>query len=154
MCWSYQGLARLPLRWHASPRVTAVEIDRELAKWREEQTRSCGNVEVVERDATALPFDDARFSSVVCVTMLHHLHDTAAQDRLFAARVVYCDRVECYADRTISAARISPLIHIGDTRTVVDPETLPARLKSAGLDRVDVRTGSRLVFHGYTSKAA
>ena len=44
------------------------------------------------------------------------------------------------------------LIHIGDTRTVVDPETLPARLKSAGLDRVDVRTGSRLVFHGYTAR--
>ena len=46
------------------------------------------------------------------------------------------------------------LIHIGDTRTVVDPETRPARLMSAGLDRVGVRTGSRLVFHGYTSKAA
>ena len=27
------------------------------------------------------------------------------------------------------------MIHIGDSRTVVDPETLPARLKSAGLDR-------------------
>ena len=47
----------------------------------------------------------------------------------------------------------SGLIHLGDTRTVVDPETLPARLTSAGFDRVDVRTGSRLVFRGYTSKA-
>ena len=68
-------------------------------------------------------------------------------------RVVY-DQVECYADRTISDGGTRfRLIHIGDTRTVVDPETLPARLKSAGLDRVDVRTGSRLVFHGYTRKA-
>jgi hypothetical protein len=45
------------------------------------------------------------------------------------------------------------LIHIGDTRKVVDPETLPARLKSAGLDRVEVRAGSRLVFDGYSRKA-
>jgi SAM-dependent methyltransferase len=67
---------------------------------RREQTRSCGNVEVVEGDATALPFDDARFSSVVGVTMLHHLHDAAAQDRLVAnvRRVLRPGGVLCGSD--------------------------------------------------------
>ena len=65
-----------------------------------ERTRSCGNVEVVEGDATALPFDDARFSSVVCMTMLHHLHDAAAQDRLLAEarRVLLPGGVLCGSD--------------------------------------------------------
>jgi len=76
------GLTTLALA-RTAPRVTAVEIDPELARITRDRTRSCGNVEVVEGDATALPFDDARYSSVVCMTMLHHLHDAAAQDRLF-----------------------------------------------------------------------
>ena len=106
------------------------------------------------RGCDCLPFDDARFSSVVCMTMLHHLHDAAAQDRLFAEarRVLLPGGVICGSDNLGRGIRFR-LIHIGDTRTVVDPETLPARLKSAGFDRVDVRTGSRLVFHGYTRKA-
>jgi hypothetical protein len=47
------------------------------------------------------------------------------------------------------------LIHIGDSRTVVDPETLPARLKSAGLDRENTLNGNGVTnpveddsFHG------
>jgi ubiquinone/menaquinone biosynthesis C-methylase UbiE len=148
------GLTTLALA-RTAPRVTAVEIDRELAQITRDRTRSCGNVEVVEGDATALPFDDARYSSVVCMTMLHHLHDAAAQDRLFAeaCRVLQPGGVLCGSDNLGRGIRFR-VIHIGDTRTVVDPETLPARLKNAGFDRVDVRTGSRLVFRGYTSVAA
>jgi ubiquinone/menaquinone biosynthesis C-methylase UbiE len=148
------GLTTLALA-RTAPRVTAVEIDPELARITRDRTRSCGNVEVVEGDATALPFDDARYSSVVCMTMLHHLHDAAAQDRLFAeaCRVLQPGGVLCGSDNLGRGIRFR-VIHIGDTRTVVDPETLPARLKNAGFDRVDVRTGSRLVFRGYTSVAA
>ena len=62
------GLTTLLAR--TAPRVTAVEIDLQLAQMARDRTRSCGNVQVVEGDATALPFDDARFSSV--------LHDYAA----------------------------------------------------------------------------
>jgi ubiquinone/menaquinone biosynthesis C-methylase UbiE len=148
------GLTTLALA-RTAPRVTAVEIDRELADMTRERTRSCGNVEVVEGDATALPFDDARYSSVVRMTMLHHLHDAAAQDRLFAeaCRVLQPGGVLCGSDNLGRGLRFR-LIHIGDTRTVVDPETLPARLKNAGFDRVDVRTGTRLVFRAHTSAAA
>lgn len=30
-----------------------------------------------------LPFDDARFTAVVCFTMLHHVHTPRLQDELF-----------------------------------------------------------------------
>jgi uncharacterized protein Smg (DUF494 family) len=43
------------------------------------------------------------------------------------------------------------LIHLGDTRTVVNPDSLPARLTAAGFDRVDVRATSRLIFHAHTT---
>ena len=48
------------------------------------------NVEVVEADATALPFPDGRFSAALSFTMLHHVPTPEQQDQLFAqvARVL------------------------------------------------------------------
>ena len=53
------------------------------------------------------------------------------------------------ADRAERNARQGVRYALQDGMTVVDPVTLPARLRAAGFDRVDVRAGSRLVFHGY-----
>src|SRR6476620_3877515 len=64
--------------------LTAIEIDPELADIAATRTRSYENVDVTQGDATDLPFEDGQFSAVVCMTMLHHLPDAAAQDRLFA----------------------------------------------------------------------
>ncbi len=132
--------------------LTAIEIDRELAGVAADRTRTSGNVDVVLGDATDLPFADRRFSSVVCMTMLHHLPDAEAQDRLFAeaCRVLRPGGVLCGSDNLGKGLRFR-LIHLGDTRTVVDPDSLPARLTAAGFDRADVRTTSRLIFHAYTA---
>lgn len=131
-------------------RLTAIEIDPDLAREAGELTRELGNVDVMVGDATQLPFADAEFSAVVCMTMLHHLPDAAAQDRLFAQarRVLRPGGVLCGSDNLGRGLRFR-IIHLGDTRTVVDPGTLPARLRAAGFERVDVRVGSRLVFHAY-----
>ena len=131
--------------------LTAVEIDRELADMAASRTRLSGNVDVVLGDATDLPFGEAQFSSVVCMTMLHHLPDSAAQDRLFAeaCRVLRPGGVLCGSDNLGKGLRFR-LIHLGDTRTVVDPDSLRGRLTAAGFDRADVRTASRLIFHAYT----
>jgi SAM-dependent methyltransferase len=139
-----QALA--PLTHH----LTAIEIDRELAALAADRTRRDGNVDVLLGDATALPFRDAQFSSVVCMTMLHHLPDAAAQDRLFAeaCRVLRPGGVFCGSDNLGKGLRFR-LIHLGDTRTVVEPGSLPGRLAIAGFARAEVRVTSRLIFHGY-----
>ncbi|MGH2685262.1 MAG: class I SAM-dependent methyltransferase [Actinomycetota bacterium] len=54
------------------PRLTSVELDHDLAS--SLAARLAGtNVEVHQADATAMPFDDGRFSGAVCFTMLHHV---------------------------------------------------------------------------------
>jgi SAM-dependent methyltransferase len=130
--------------------LTAIEIDPELTGIAAERTNRQGNVDVIQGDATDLPFGDAQFSSVVCMTMLHHLPDAEAQNRLFAeaCRVLRPGGVLCGSDNLGKGLRFR-LIHLGDTRTVVNPDTLPARLRAAGFARADVRAGSRMVFHGY-----
>lgn len=72
-----------------APRVTAIELDPELAAALRE--RMAGRpVEVLTADATALPLPSGRFSSAACFTMLHHIPDPAGQDRALAeiARVL------------------------------------------------------------------
>lgn len=132
--------------------LTAVEIDPVLATAAAQRVREFRNVAVVQADATDLPFDDGMFSAVVCMTMLHHLPDPAAQDRLFAQvrRVLRPGGVFCGSDNLGKGLRFR-LIHLGDTRTVVPAATLPARLRAAGFDRVDVRTTTRLIFHGFVA---
>jgi SAM-dependent methyltransferase len=101
-------------------------------------------VAVVQGDATAMPFEDARFSAVVCFTMLHHLPSPAAQDRLLAeaARVLRPGGVFAGTD-SIGTSLFFRLLHVGDTLVPIAPGGLPARLRVAGLAEQDVRTGER-----------
>jgi SAM-dependent methyltransferase len=103
---------------------------------------------VVQADATRMPFADATFSAVVCLTMLHHLPFPELQDRLFAEvhRVLAPGGVFCGSDNPGRGLKFR-LIHIGDNKTVVDPDTLGERLHSAGFEQARVRAGSRIVFH-------
>jgi SAM-dependent methyltransferase len=102
------------------------------------------HVRVVQGDATAMPFEDGRFSAVVCFTMLHHLPSPAAQDRLLgeAARVLCPGGVLAGTD-SIGTSRFFRLLHVGDTLVPIPPDALPARLRAAGLAEQDVRTGER-----------
>src|SRR4029077_5772870 len=72
-------------------RTTAVLQERvqwlaaiELAPVRADSLRrrlDGGAVTVVEGDATAMPFEDGRFSAAVCFTMLHHVPSVDLQDQ-------------------------------------------------------------------------
>lgn len=123
---------------HLVPRLTAVEVDADLADALAARLGG-GNVEVVHADARALPLPDGRFSAALCFTMLHHVPSPADQDRLLAemARVLRPGAWLAGQD-----SRDSPEwreLHVGDVCVPVDPDTLPGRLKEVGFTDIDVR---------------
>lgn len=120
------------------PQLTAIEIDPRLAA-QLTQRLSGTNVTVVEGDASAMPFADAHFTSVLSFTMLHHV-PYVLQDGLFAeaARVLRPGGTLAGMDSTPSFSW--NIYHLFDDRNPVDPSTLQARLEAAGFRDVSVRT--------------
>jgi ubiquinone/menaquinone biosynthesis C-methylase UbiE len=102
------------------------------------------DVEVVQADATAMPFPDGHFSGVACFTMLHHVPTPELQDRLMAevARVLRAGGVFAGTD-SLGTGRGFRLLHLGDTLMPVAADELPARLEGAGLIEPRVDTGGR-----------
>jgi len=120
------------------PRLTAIEIDNKLAE--RLKSRMLGsNVTVVEGDATAMPFSDARFSGAVSFTMLHHVPSQVLQNRLLreVARVLKKGATFAGVDSLPSLSM--RIIHIGDTLVPVDPSTFKFRLESAGFHEIVIQ---------------
>jgi ubiquinone/menaquinone biosynthesis C-methylase UbiE len=92
------------------------------------------DIEVVQGDATEMPFEDQRFAAVVCFTMLHHVPSVALQDRLIgeASRVLAPGGVFAGTD-SIGSSRLFKLLHVRDTLVPVAPKELERRLEGAGL---------------------
>ena len=135
------GLTTDLLRQKA-PRVTAIEIDPRLAGALRQRTLG-QHVEVVTGDATAMPFQAARFSAVVSFTMLHHIPSPQSQDRLLAEvrRVLQPGGVFAGSDST--ASFLFRLAHLGDTMVLVDPDRFASRLQAAGFTDAQIRRGTR-----------
>lgn len=129
-------------------RLTCVEIDAKLANGLR-QKFSPGNVQVVNGDATALPFPDNSFSGAVAFTMLHHVPSPKLQDQILAEvwRVLRPGGVFAGTD---SRWRVMmPIVHVFDTMVLVPPETLAARLQTAGFADVAVESAkTRFRFFG------
>ncbi len=122
------------------PKLTAVEIDEELAAMLTDRFAGSSTVAIVQGDATALEFPDGRFTGAASFTMLHHVPTAELQDRLFAevARVLRPGGVFVAGD-----GLRSPEVekgHDGDTYNPVDPEGLPSRLEGAGFVDIEVKT--------------
>jgi ubiquinone/menaquinone biosynthesis C-methylase UbiE len=117
------------------PRLRVLELDPRYCK----RLRAELDVEVDQGNATALPYEDGRFSAVVCFTMLHHIPVASDQDRVFAevARVLRPGGVFAGTD-SIGTGWMFKLIHVGDTLLPIDPDALPARLSAAGLSEARV----------------
>lgn len=92
----------------------------------------------MEGDATAMPFEDGRFSGVVSFTMLHHIPTTTLQDALFAEvhRVLRPGGLFVASDSV--ASRELADLHTDDIYNSVDPTGLQARLEGAGFVAVAV----------------
>jgi len=123
------------------PHVTAIEIDPRLAQALRQRTLGQG-VEVVTGDATAMPFQAARFSAVVSFTMLHHLPSPELQDRLLAevCRVLRPGGV--FAGSDSFASLLFRLAHLGDTMVLIDPDRFASRLQAAGFTDARVQRGN------------
>ncbi len=117
--------------------VTALEIDPSLAAPLRE--RLAGRARIVDGSGTAMPFDDGCFSAAACFTMLHHVPSGAEQDMLFAEvhRVLRPGAPFAGTDSTGRGIGFA-LLHIGDTRVLVDPDRLEPRLVAAGFEEVAV----------------
>jgi ubiquinone/menaquinone biosynthesis C-methylase UbiE len=123
----------------AVPQLTSVEIDDELAAMLTDRFADVPSVEIVNGDATSLPYADNRFSGAACFTMLHHVPTIALQDRLFAevARVLR-PGAPLVASDSLGSEELKAH-HEDDTYNPVDPDTLPDRLAAAGFADVNVR---------------
>jgi ubiquinone/menaquinone biosynthesis C-methylase UbiE len=117
--------------------VTALEIDPKLAAPLRE--RLAGRAQIVDGSGTAMPFDDASFSAAACFTMLHHVPSPAEQDELFAEvrRVLRPGAPFAGTDSTGRGLGFA-LLHIGDTRVLIDPDGLESRLAAVGFADVAV----------------
>jgi SAM-dependent methyltransferase len=99
---------------------------------------------IVQADATEMPFEDARFSGVVCFTMLHHLPSPELQDRLLGevARVLRPGGVFAGTD-SLGTGLLFKVIHVGDTLVPVSPRDMDARIERAGMVEPQVELGGR-----------
>jgi ubiquinone/menaquinone biosynthesis C-methylase UbiE len=121
----------------AVPRLTVLELEpRYCHRLRRELGSS---VEVVQGDATALPFEAGRFSAVLCFTMLHHIPVREQQDQVFAEvrRVLRPGGTFAGTD-SVGTGAVFRLIHVGDRLLALEPGSLPARLRAAGLQEPEV----------------
>jgi ubiquinone/menaquinone biosynthesis C-methylase UbiE len=125
--------------------LTALELDPVLAGPLRDRYGG-SSTEIVEGDGTAMPFEDASFSGAACFTMLHHVPSPELQDELFGevCRVLRPGGVFAGTDSTGKGLGFF-LLHVGDTKVVIDPEGLPARLESAGFGDVSVSAGADAV---------
>jgi SAM-dependent methyltransferase len=113
------------------PRLTAVEVDPELASAL--KARVVGtNVVVVEADGTASGLPAGRFSGATCFTMLHHVPSPSLQDGLFGEihRVLRPGGVFIGTDAIDTPALRE--LHVDDVFVPVEPDTLAERLEAAG----------------------
>jgi ubiquinone/menaquinone biosynthesis C-methylase UbiE len=114
-------------------RITAIELDTQLAQ--SLRTRLLGrNVEIVSGDATALPFADSQFSAGVSFTMLHHVPSAELQDKLLREVLRVIKPGGLFVGSDSLTGLFMRLIHIGDTLVPIDPDTLGARLETAGFE--------------------
>lgn len=127
------------------PRLTSIELDTALAAALRERLAATAvtNVEVVEGDATDMPFEDGSFSGAVTFTMLHHVPTVELQDAMFreTLRVLRPGGVLVANDSVPSDELAS--FHVDDIYNPIDPTTLEGKLAAIGYVDIDVETTER-----------
>ncbi|MET0135484.1 MAG: class I SAM-dependent methyltransferase [Kibdelosporangium sp.] len=118
-------------------RLTAVEVDPASVRL---LTGQFPSVRVIEADGAELPLPDNGFSAVTCFTMLHHVPTPAEQDKLFAETFRVLRPGGVFAGLDSRPNLRFRFIHLFDTMVLVDPATMPDRLRAAGFTGVEIAT--------------
>lgn len=125
-----------------SPKLTVLEIDQKLAEsLRANERLRC--VEVVEGDATSMPFVSDRFTTVFSFTMLHHIPSTRLQDKMLNETFRVLRPMGCFIGSDSLWSPLFGLAHIGDTMVMVKPEEFKSRLENCGFIDIQVEKGRR-----------
>lgn len=125
------------------PRLTALEIDAKLADALRSRLDGCG-VQVVEGDATKMPFRESEFSGAVSFTMLHHVPSQELQNRLLAEVFRVLKPGGFFVGTDSLQSWFMKLIHVGDTLVPIDPASFGARLEAAGFEALEVEKNSQV----------
>jgi SAM-dependent methyltransferase len=133
------GAATDELR-HRADRVTSLEYSHAFAA-RLAARPSPRKADVLQGDASVLPFPDRTFSSAVAVLVLHHLRAGEAQDRAFREVFRVLRPGGFLVAFEIQDGWLQRAIHRNSNFVPVQPATVPARLTAAGfsLVAVDIR---------------
>lgn len=120
--------------------LTAVEIDPDLAASLSERLADRRQVTVLNADGAHTGLPAGSTDSVVCLTMLHHVPTAEHQDAIFreARRLLAPGGIFAGSDNLDSAEFRE--LHRGDVCTPVPPDSLRARLLTAGFVDVTVDT--------------
>jgi SAM-dependent methyltransferase len=121
--------------------LTCVEIDTKLAVDLRSRFDN-ENVSVLCEDASKMSLPDASFDAAVSFTMLHHVPSEKLQDRLLAEVWRTLRPGGIFAGTDSLDSRLFRFMHLFDTLVVVDPKTLPDRLRAARFQDVDVEVNS------------
>jgi ubiquinone/menaquinone biosynthesis C-methylase UbiE len=118
-------------------RVTSLEYNHALAAKLGAQVNG-SNANVVQGDASRLPFPDGTFSSAIAILMLHHLRSDELQDRAFAGIHRVLRPGGMFRAFEIQDGWLHRVGHIRSTFVPVAPASAFARLTAAGFSPVTV----------------
>lgn len=124
------------------PRLTALEIDPALAGSLSSRLKG-STVEIIEGDATEMPFADSEFSGAVSLTMLHHVPSQELQNKVLSEVLRVLKPGGFFVGSDSLQNWFMRIIHIGDTLVPVNPDTFGARLESAGFEVLHVQKNSQ-----------
>jgi SAM-dependent methyltransferase len=123
--------------------VTALENDPSLAIKLATRFQNT-NIQVIEGDATSMPFEAGAFRTVFSFTMLHHVPSASLQDRVLAEALRVLAPGGTFLGTDSRASPRMRLFHCFDTMVIVDPVTFPQRLHHAGFinEQIELSDGA------------